>query len=83
MPALTIKSVPPELYEKLKLSAEAHHRSINSQRISCLEAMLMPRRVTPGERIIRARALRQGIRSDAVSAADISDAIEQARPSAS
>jgi plasmid stability protein len=80
MPALTIKNLPQELYEKLKLSAAAHHRSINSELISCLEAMLMPRRVTPNERIIRARALRQGIGSEAVSAADISDAIAQGRP---
>lgn len=80
MPALTIKNVPQELYEKLKLSASVHHRSINSELISCLEAMLMPKRVTPDERITRARVLRQGIQTEAVSVADIADAIAQGRP---
>lgn len=80
MPALTIKNVPNELYEKLKHSAAANHRSINSELISCLEAMLMPRRITPSERITRARALRRGIRIEAVSVTDISDAIAQGRP---
>lgn len=80
MPALTIKNVPQELYEKLKHSAAAHHRSINSELIFCLEAMLTPRRITPSERITRARALRRGIRTGAVSIADISDAIAQGRP---
>jgi plasmid stability protein len=80
MPALTIKNVPQELYETLKHSAATHHRSINSELISCLEAMLMPRRITSSERVARARALRHGIQNNVVSTADIEDAIAQGRP---
>ncbi len=80
MPAITIKGVPQELYERLKRSAAAHHRSINSELIFCLETLLMPRRVTPEERIARARALRQDIAAAAVCPADIASAIEHGRP---
>ncbi|MFV1922255.1 MAG: FitA-like ribbon-helix-helix domain-containing protein [Methylotenera sp.] len=31
MPAITVKSIPDNLYSQLKQSAEAHHRSINSE----------------------------------------------------
>jgi plasmid stability protein len=31
MPALTVKNIPDDLYDHLKVSAKAHHRSINSE----------------------------------------------------
>ncbi len=31
MPALTIKNIPDELYNELKLVAEQHQRNINSE----------------------------------------------------
>ena len=80
MPAITIKNIPQELYEKLKHSAAAHHRSINSELISCLETILMPSKITPSERIARARKLRPGIPDNAVNAEEISNAIAQGRP---
>lgn len=55
---LTLKNIPDEVYERLKASAEAHRRSLNSEAIVCLESVLLPERVGPGERLARARALR-------------------------
>jgi plasmid stability protein len=77
---LTIKNIPDDLYDKLKASAAAHHRSINSELIHCLETVLMPKKLTAAERIRRARALRPHIPPDVVSPLDIMDAIEQGRP---
>lgn len=38
MPAtLTLKNIPDAVYERLKRSAEAHRRSVNSEAIACLE----------------------------------------------
>ena len=34
---LTLKNVPDDIYERLKLAAQAHRRSINSEVIVCLE----------------------------------------------
>lgn len=42
---VTIKNIPPKLYEKLKARAAAHHRSVNCEVISCLDEVLNPQRV--------------------------------------
>lgn len=55
---LTLKNIPDEIYERLKASAEAHRRSLNSEAIVCLESVLLPGRMDPRERLARARALR-------------------------
>ena len=55
---LTLKNIPDEVYERLKTAAEAHRRSLNSEAIVCLEAVLIPTKMTPGDRLARARRLR-------------------------
>jgi plasmid stability protein len=55
---LTLKNIPDDVYKRLKASAEAHRRSLNSEAIVCLEAVLLPGRVSPREHLARARALR-------------------------
>ncbi|MBP7583564.1 MAG: Arc family DNA-binding protein [Spirochaetes bacterium] len=40
MPAITVKNIPPGLYEKLRKSARDHRRSINSEIIICIETVL-------------------------------------------
>ena len=40
MANLTIKKIPGELYERLKLNATQHRRSLNSEVIVCLERAL-------------------------------------------
>lgn len=42
MPALQVRDFPPELYEALKLSAEAEHRSMAQQTIALLDRSLHP-----------------------------------------
>ena len=39
---LTLKSIPDEVYERLKASAEVHRRSLNSEAIACLESAFKP-----------------------------------------
>lgn len=58
---LTLENIPDELYRRLKASAEMHRRSLNSEAIVCLESVLLPGRVDPGERLARARALRASL----------------------
>ena len=41
MPAITVKNIPDDLYENLKLAAQVNHRSINSEIIACLEKELL------------------------------------------
>jgi plasmid stability protein len=55
---MTLKNVPDDVYSRLKESADLHRRSINSEAIVCLESALLPGRMSPAERIARARELR-------------------------
>lgn len=68
---LTLKNIPDEVYERLKASAEAHRRSLNSEAIVCLEAVLMPGRMDPGERLARARAMRDALSTSRFKVRDI------------
>jgi plasmid stability protein len=80
MPALTVKNIPEDLYEKLKSAANNHHRSLNSELIYCLETVLMPRKISALERIQAARGVRPRIKGDAVSREEIMKAIDEGRP---
>jgi antitoxin FitA len=74
---LTLKNIPDEVYDRLKLSAEAHRRSMNSEAIVCLETALLTSRLTVGERLERARTLRAALPKGRFGAQDI-DAMKRA-----
>ena len=81
MPAtITLKNIPDDLYHRIKKAADAHHRSINSEVIECLERVLLPTRITADERLVRARQLRSGLKPDKFKADEIAEGIEQGRP---
>lgn len=73
---LTLKNIPDEVYERLKASAAMHRRSLNSEAIVCLESVLVPGRVSVGERLARARALRAALPKGKFLAGDI-DALKR------
>lgn len=54
MANLTIKNIPDDLYEKLKTSAEANRRSINSEVIMLIEQVLQ--KAKPDAALIAAKA---------------------------
>lgn len=68
---LTLKNIPDEVYDRLKLSAEAHRRSMNSEAIVCLEAVLLPAKIAPADRLARARELRGSLQHSKFRASDI------------
>ena len=68
---LTLKNIPDEVYKRLKLSAEAHRRSMNSEAIVCLEAALQRGKAAPAERLARARSLRAALPKGKFRARDI------------
>jgi len=80
MPALTIKNIPDDLYDKLKRTAQCHHRSLNSEIIHCLETVLAPQKMDIAERLQRAQKLRAQIPAGEISLAEIDEAIDQGRP---
>lgn len=80
MPAtLTLKNIPDDVYDRLKLSAEAHRRSMNSEVIVCLEEVLLPAKVTHTARLARARELRAALGKQDFRARDIGVLKQQGR----
>ena len=77
---LTLKNIPEAVYERLKASAEANRRSLNSEAIVCLEAVLLPARVDPAEGLARARALRASLGKVKFKAKDIQALKAEGRP---
>src|ERR1700691_1633185 len=59
---LTLKNIPDEIYTRLKDLAAMHRRSLNSEAINCLESVLVHNKISPAERLERARDLRSGLR---------------------
>jgi plasmid stability protein len=70
---ITLKNVPDAVYEQLKVAAEVHHRSLNSEVIACLETVLLPGKKGPLEILARARMLRSQLNVKNVNTADIND----------
>lgn len=68
---LTLKNIPNEVYMRLKDSAAAHRRSLNSEAIICLESVLVRNKISPAERLARARALRSGLQKKAFRTNDL------------
>lgn len=77
---LTLKNIPDEVYVRLKASAQSHRRSLNSEAIVCLEAVLLPGRATAEEVIARARAIRESLPKGKFTAKDIDAFKREGRP---
>ena len=77
---LTLKNIPDDVYDRLKASAEAHRRSMNSEAIVCLESVLMPTKLPPTERLARARALRSALPRGKFKARDLDAMKREGRP---
>jgi hypothetical protein len=56
---MTVKNIPPDIYELLKQSAAANRRSINSEIITYIERGVRGRKVNAEDLLMRARELRQ------------------------
>ena len=80
MPALTIKNTPDGLYQELKLAAERHRMSINSEVIVCLKRSLQSVRINPEDRLKDLRLIRSQIQPDVITAEDINRTIDEGRP---
>ena len=55
---ITLKGIPDDVYQRLKQSAEANHRSVNSEVIVCLESQLLSKRAPASEHLAAIRAIR-------------------------
>lgn len=59
MTSLTIKNIPPIIYERLKMQAENNRRSLNSEVITILERALSVQPIDVESTIERSRKLQE------------------------
>lgn len=76
---ITIKGIPDDIYQKLKLQADKHHRSVNSEVIMTLKNSLQSKIHDPDILIDRARKLKKRAKGS-LSIEEIQNAIDQGRP---
>ncbi len=76
---ITLKNIPDDVYERLKVAAEVHRRSLNGEAIACLERVLMPQRVSAEERRDRARRVRATLEQERFDPDEIARSIRQGR----
>ena len=79
MASITIKNIPQELYERLKIVATNNHRSLNNEMIHCLESVLMPQRLSVSDKLSRAKKIRTRIGADTFDPDEIKKAIREGR----
>lgn len=79
MATITFKNIPDELYEQLKQAANAHHRSVNSELIHCLEKTYNPTPVSAAELADKARQLRSRVAATRLDIDEINAAKNQGR----
>lgn len=79
MATVTFKNIPDDLYEQLKQAARAHHRSVNSELIHCLEKVFRPTPVSTADLAENALALRRRVAATQLDSDEITAAIKQGR----
>lgn len=59
---ISLKNIPEEIYDSLKRAASAHHRSINSEAVACLELVLLPGKTGNDGYRARTRQMRERLK---------------------
>ena len=79
MANVTFKNIPDDLYEQLKQAANAHHRSVNSELIYCLERTYKPTQCSAAELASKAAELRSHVTVARLDIDEINEAKNQGR----
>ena len=80
MPAITLKNIPDPLYTQLKIAANAHRRSLNSEILYCVERTLGTHKINASEHIEMARKLRAKTAQHNLTDQELNDFKNEGRP---
>jgi len=68
---LTLRGIPDDVDEHLKMSAQANRRSLNGEAIACLQSVLLPRKAAGLQHAARARSIRGALEQGTFTVEDI------------
>ena len=80
MTTFTVKNIPPDLYKKLKKSAEINRRSINSEIIVCIEKSVESQAVDSERILYKARKLRSHTANHPITDQELTQIKDVGRP---
>ena len=80
MTTFTVKNIPPDLYKKLKISADMNRRSINSEIIICIENTVKSQVIDTEKILYKARKLRSYTANHPVTNQDLTQTKIVGRP---
>ena len=80
MPALTLKNIPDKLYLQLKEVAKAHHRSLNSEILYCIERVFGTHKIDVVDHIATARILRAKTSTNFITEDELTSIKNEGRP---
>ena len=80
MANITVKNIPADLYEHLKESAVANHRSINGEIIACIERAVGSPSIDVEAVLERTRQLREKWRGPPITDDEFNEAKRAGRP---
>jgi antitoxin FitA len=79
MVTITLKNVPPEIYERIKIQAKNNHRSINGEILSILEQAISIPPIDVKATLERTRKLREMTADYVITADEIEKLINEGR----
>lgn len=79
MVTITIKNIPPEIYERIKARAKNNHRSINGEILSILEQAISIPPIDVKATLERTRKLREMTADYVITADEIEELINEGR----
>ncbi len=79
MVTITLKNVPPEIYERIKTQAKNNHRSINGEILSILEQAISIPPIDVKATLERTRKLREMTADYVITADEIEKLINEGR----
>ena len=80
MHSITVKNIPPEVYERLKSSAKANRRSINREIITIIAQAVQSKPLLPEDLLAQARQLREKTAGYSITDDEFRQAKESGRP---
>jgi hypothetical protein len=80
MVTITVKNIPDEIYERLKLTAKANRRSINSQIITIIEEAVRSKKIDHEILLLQARQLREATAGYAITDEEFNQMKDAGRP---
>jgi antitoxin FitA len=80
MATITVKNIPDDLYQRLKIQAEINRRSVNSEIITCIEQAVTSRKIDPEMMLVKIRRVRELTGHYVISDKELNQAKNEGRP---